>query len=590
MKPNRHPRAGGKGFINRPERPATNNIPPLGEGNIRIIPLGGVEEIGKNMTVVEMGQDIIIIDAGLAFPGEEMPGIDYVIPDTTYLEQNKNRVRGILITHAHLDHLGGVPFIMPKIGNPPIYTRRLTGLFLRKRQSEFPHLPKLNIIDVENDERITVGNLKIRFFGVTHTIPDSMGVIIETPYGSIVTPGDYKLDLDKVDGQPTAEEEERYKIFEKEKTLLLMTDSTNIENPGFSPPEREVHKNLEEIIKNAKNRLFIGTFASQLERLIKVIGFAEKYGRKIIVEGRSMKTNVEVAQLAGLLTVKKETIIPVQEADKHPDDKLVILTTGAQGEEFAALMRIATRTHRFLRFKKGDTVLLSSSIIPGNEITVQKLKDNIARQGAKIVHYRFSEVYIHSSGHGYRGEIEWLHKKIRPKFFIPIHGSHHKLRLHADLAMELGMPEERIVVPDNGLVIEIVDGGEKIRALKDKAGGRMIMIDGLGADNVEEMVIRDRQMLSRDGMFVIIAIVDIKTGKVRRSPDIISRGFIYLKESQDLLRQVRLLVKKKIEEVTAQMHPMNLDYAKNVVREEIGRFLFQKTHHRPIILTVLIEV
>jgi ribonuclease J len=489
-----------------------------------------------------------------------------------------------------LDHTGGIPFVMQRIGNPPLYTRNLTALFIKKRMEEFPHLPPLNINIIENDSKIKMGDITVRFFGVTHTIPDSVGVIIETPYGAIVTPGDYKLDLDAVDGKPTEEEEKRYGIFDKMETLLLMTDSTNIENPGFSVPEREIHKNLEEIIKNVNGRLIIGTFASQLERMIKIIGVVEKYGRKMVIEGRSMKTNVEVAQKAGMLTVKPSTIIQAQDIESYPPEKIVVLATGAQGEEFAALMRMANKTHKYIKLKKGDTVLLSSSIIPGNEITVQKLKDNIARQGARIISYRTSEVYIHASGHGNRGEIEWLHRKIKPKFFIPIHGWHHKLRVHAELALEIGMPEKNIVVPDNGMIIEITDKGQKIAPIKETASSRVIMVDGTGNSDIKEVVIRDRQMLAQDGMFVIIAIIDIKTGKVRKSPDIISRGFIYLKESQDLLRQVRILTKKKIEESTAQMHPINFDFVKNVVRDEVGKYLFQKTHNRPIILPVLIEV
>lgn len=565
-------------------------VPPLEPGNIRIIPLGGVEEIGKNMTVIEYGNDIVVIDIGLAFPTEETPGVDYIIPDINYLEENRARVRGVIITHGHLDHTGGIPYVMNRIGNPPLYTRNLTSLFIKKRMDEFPHLPPLNMIIVENNSRIKIGAIPVRFFGVTHTIPDSMGVIIETPHGLIVNPGDFKLDLDKVDGVPTPEEESTYQIFDQEKTLLLLADSTNIENPGFSVPERETHKNLEEIIKNIHGRLIIGTFASQLERMIKIIGAVEKYGRKLVIEGRSMKTNVEVATLAGMLTVKKGTIIPAQEVGNYPEDKIVVLATGAQGEEFAALMRMATRTHKFFRFKKGDTVLLSSSIIPGNEIMVQKLKDNIARQGAKIISYRTSEVYIHSSGHGNRGEIEWLHRKIKPKFFVPIHGSHHKLRLHSELALELGMPEENIVVPDNGMVIEVSAQGEKIMALKEKASSNLIMVDGMGKNSVKDVVVKDRVLLAQEGIFVIIALINIRTGKIIKSPDIISRGFVYLKESQDLLRSVRILAKKKIEDTTAKMHPINFDYVKNVVREEIGRFLYQKTHNRPIVLPVLIEV
>lgn len=582
---------------NRFHRPPANNfrrpveskpIPPLAPGDIRIITLGGVEEIGKNMTAIEYEGDIIVIDAGLEFAGDEAPGVDYIIPDISYLEKNKERIRAVLISHGHLDHIGGIPFVMNRIGNPPIYTRNLTSLMIKKRHEEFPHLPKLNINIVEKSDKIRAGRLTIRFFGVTHTIPDSMGIAIETPHGLIVTPGDYKLEQE--DGIPSAREEENYKMFDQEKTLLLLCDSTNVENPGFSTPEKLVHKGLDELIKNTRGRLIIGTFASQFERMIKIIESAEKYGRKLVVEGRSMKTNIEVATIADMLKVKKDTIIPTTDIDHYPEDKIIVLATGAQGEEFAALMRMATGTHKNFKFKRGDTVILSSSIIPGNEKTVQKLKDNIARQGAKIIHYRTSETYVHSSGHGNREEIAWLHRKIKPKFFIPIHGHHYMLRVHAELAMELGLSEKNIVIPDDGSIIEIGDEGRKIIALKETASHRVVMVDGLGNSNVEEVVIRDRQMLAQDGMFVIIAIIDVASGKIRKSPDIISRGFIYLKESQDLLRQVRLLTKKKIEESTAQMHPINFDYVKNAVRDEIGRYLYQKTHKRPIVLPVLIEV
>ncbi len=588
MRPSPHrPRGRRPDSLDRtPKKP----IPPLAPGDIRIIPLGGVEEIGKNMTAIEMDGDIMVIDIGFAFPDENTPGVDYIIPDTTYLEENKARVKGVVITHGHLDHTGGIPYVMPKIGNPPIYTRNLTALMIKKRQEEFAYMPPLDLIVVEKDERVKIGNFRVHFFGVTHTIPDSMGVIIETPYGRIVNPGDYKLDLDAVNGKPTEAEEKAYSLFDQGETLLLMADSTNIENPGFSPPESEVHKNLENIIKTIKGRLIIGMFASQFERIIKVLEIVERLGRKIVIEGRSMKTNIEVAELAGMLKIKKETIVPVQEVDQYPPEKIVVLATGAQGEEFAALMRMATKQHKYFQFKKGDTVLLSSSIIPGNERTVQRLKDNIARQGAKIVHYRTSEVYIHSSGHGNRGEIEWLHRKIKPKFFIPIHGHHQKLHVHADLAMEIGMLEKNIVIPDNGMVIDITAQGTKIHALKETASSRLIMVDGSGADNVKEVVIKDRVMLAQEGIFVIIVIVSQQTGKVVKSPDIISRGFVYLKESQDLLHYVRNMTKRKIEEATARMNPINFDYVKNILREEIGKYLYQKTHSRPLVLPVLIEV
>jgi ribonuclease J len=545
-----------------------------------------VEEIGKNMTAIEYDGDIIVVDAGLLFPGEDAPGVDYVIPDTTYLEERQNMIRGVIITHGHLDHIGGIPYLMPKIGNPPIYTNLLTAVMIKKRQEEFPHLPKLNISVINETDTIKLGGFRIRFFATTHTIPDSLGVIIETPYGNIICTGDFKID--HKNGVPNPEEVVVFEKLGQEKNLLLMPDSTNVERPGFSFSEKEVQENVKEIIEKVKGRVIIGSFSSLFERLIYIIMACEELGKKVAVEGRSMKTNIEIAKELGLLKVKTGTLISTEEIDDYPDDRIVILATGAQGDDFAALMRISQKEHKAVKIRKGDTVLLSSSVIPGNEKSVQKLKDNLSRLGAKIIHYGIANV--HSSGHSYQGELAWVEKTLKPKFLMPVHGHHHMLRIHADVGMSQGIPEKNIIVPDDGSIVEITDQGEKIHMLKETVSSKVIMVDGLGTNNVKEVVIRDRQMLSEDGMFVLIAIIDVKTGKVRKSPDIISRGFIYLKESQDMLRHVRLVTKKTIEDATAQMHPLNLDYVKNAVREELGKYLFQKTHKRPIILPVLIEV
>jgi ribonuclease J len=569
------------------DRERTDIIPPIGDA-IRIIPLGGVEEVGKNMTAVEYGNDIIVIDAGFQFREESTPGIDYILPNTRYLEDRKDKVRAIVITHGHLDHIGGIPYIMDRIGNPPMYTRNLTAIMIKKRQAEFPSLPPIDMRVIEKNDVIKVGGLKLRFFAVTHTIPDSMGLIIDTPYGSIVSPGDYKLD--HIDGKPTESEENSYGIFDNEKTLFMMADSTNIENPGFSTPESVVAKNLDDIIKNIKGRLIIGTFASQLQRIISIIESVEAYGKKVVLEGRSMKTNVEIAQAAGLLKVKRGTIIGSHEIESVPPDRLVILATGAQGEDFAALMRMATKAHKSIHINKRDTVLLSSSIIPGNEKTVQKLKDNIARQGAKIIHYRTSDVYIHSTGHGNRGEVEWLHKKIKPTFFMPMHGNHYMLRIHAELAMSLGMPETHVAVPDNGTIIELRDKGTKMVILKEKAPSGLVMVDGFAVGDIQEVVIRDRQMLSQDGMFIVFGVINAQTGKLKKSPDIISRGFVYLRESQDLLREARHIIKETIEDTTDGMNPINIDYVKNVVTDSVSKFLFQETAKRPVVIPVLLAI
>src|SRR3989338_2085178 len=472
-------------------------IPPIG-GNIRIIPLGGVEEVGKNMTVVEYGEDIIIIDVGFQFKDGDTPGVDYILPNTKYLEDRKDKIRGVIITHGHLDHIDGVP----------------------------------------TDAEVT-----------------------------------------------------EYNRFKNQKVLLLMLESTNVDNPGFSTPERVVHENLDEIIKSIHGRLVIGTFASLLERVIKIIEIAEKYGKKIVIEGRSMKSNVEIVRHIGMLKVKPDTIISSEDMVNYPPDRIVVLATGAQGDEFAALMRMSNKTHKYFKITPRDTVLLSSSIIPGNEKAVQKLKDNLSRQGAKIIHYRSSDVYVHSSGHGNRGELEWLHRKIAPKFFMPMHGSHYMLRMHEDLVKSaVGMPVESVIVPDNGTILEIQNQGNNFVRLKETAPDEVVTVDGFSVGNVQEMVIRDRKMLAQDGIFLIVVSINTRTGKLKKSPDIISRGFVYLRESQDLLSAARMVIKKSVENTTHNMNPINFDFVKSNLADDVGRFLFQKTAKKPIVIPVILGV
>lgn len=547
-----------------------------------------MEEIGKNMTVIEYGDDIVVIDIGFQFRDENTPGVDYILPNTKYLEARREKVRAVIVTHGHLDHTGGIPYIMPRIGNPPLYTRLLTSVLIKKRQEEFPHEKPLDMRIVEKDETITVGKLKIRFFSVTHTIPDAMGVIIETPVGSIVHTGDLKLD--HVDGVPTEQEVEEYeKSFKNQKVLLLMADSTNVENPGFSIPEKKVHANIEEIIKNAKGRLIIATFASLLERMLKIIEFAEKYGKKVVVEGRSMKTNIEICKHLGLLKPKKDTLISVEEMGNIPPERILILATGAQGDEFAAMMRIANKTHKYVRITPRDTILLSSSIVPGNERSVQKLKDNLSRQGAKIIHYKIADV--HSSGHANRDETAWIHKQIKPRFFMPVHGYHYMLRVHGEIAREANnLPDESIIIPDNGSIVEMSEAGQKITKLKEKAPSSIVMVDGFSVGDMQDVVIRDRQMLAQDGIFIVFAILNVQTGKLKKSPDIISRGFVYLRESQELLHQARIVIKQTIEDSTKGMNPINVDYIKSNITDNVSKFLLQKTAKRPMVIPVLLAV
>jgi ribonuclease J len=589
-KGNRKPKREPEQAPNKPivQRNKTTSIPAPDRGVIRIIPLGGVEEIGKNMTAIEIGDDIIVIDAGMQFKTEDTPGIDYIIPNTTYLEERKDKIRAMIVTHGHLDHIGGIPLVMSRIGNPPLYSRNLSVLVMKKRQEEFPHLPPLNAQVVETNSVIHAGNIRIRFFGVTHTMPDSLGVVIETPYGSIITPGDFKLD--QIDGVVSEEEEKEYAFLDKEKVLLLMTDSTNIENEGFSLPEVKVHEGLERVIKQGTGRIIISAFASSITRLMKIVEIAESLGRKVVLDGRSLKSNMEVCEQAGIFKPKKGTIIPVENVDNYPPNKVLIMMTGAQGEEFAALGRAANKTHKKFTIRKGDTIILSSSIVPGNEIAVQHLKDNLSRHGVKIISYRTSEEYIHATGHGNQEDIKWLHRKTHPKFFIPIHGWHSMLVKHKEVAMALGMSMDNIIVPDNGSIIEIVENGNKIILRKEKAPSGPMMVDGFSIGDEQDVVIRDRVMLAQDGMFVLIATIDSSTGKLRKSPDIISRGFIYLKENQELLHQVRLIIKKTIEDETRGLHPIDFDIVKTSLGDNISKFLFQKTAKRPLVIPVLLSI
>lgn len=560
-------------------------IPPIGDA-IRIIPLGGVEEIGKNMTAIQYKDDIIVVDAGIQFSTEDTPGIDYILPNTKYLEDNKEKIRAVVITHGHLDHIGGLPYILDRIGNPPVYTREFAALLIKKRFTEFPNLPAINlkIVD-ENDGSLPIGKyLKVRFFGLTHSIPDSAGVIIETPYGDIVNTGDVRVD--NTDGVPSEKEIEQYKLFKDRKILLLTMDSTGVDKPGWAMSEKHIIANIDKIVSTVPGRIIIATFASQVERIIEFLNIAKKYGKKVVIEGRSMKVNVEIIKHLNLTDV--EHIVPLEEVEKHPPHKIMVLATGAQGEEFAALMRMANKSHKYIRLNNTDTIILSSSVIPGNERSVTTLKDNLFRHDSRIITYLDSDV--HTSGHGKRGELEWIHKQIPYKFFMPVHGHHFMLKMHAELAAGFGTPRENILVPDNGSVIELYDEGQKIRKLKEKAPSSPMMVDGFSVGNIQEVVIRDRQMLAQDGMFVIIATINSSNGKLRKSPDIISRGFVYLRESQDLLRQARFIIKKTIEDSTAGMNPINFDFVKTNVTDELSKFLFQETAKRPIVIPVILGI
>ena len=576
-------RVPAKNFFVR--RKVTAPIPPAGD-NIRIIPLGGVEEIGKNMTAVEYKGDIIVVDCGMQFSNENTPGIDYILPNTAYLEERKDKIRAVVITHGHLDHIGGIPYLINRLGNPPIWSREFGALLIQKRQLEHPHLPPLNlkIVGADDGALPISANLKIRFFGLTHSIPDSAGVIIETPEGDLVFTGDVRVE--NKDGVPAEREFAQYKIFKDRNVLFLAMDSTGVDYPGWCLSESSVIETIDKIVAEAPGRVLIATFSSQVERIIGFIEIARKYGRKVAIDGRSMKTNLEIIKQLRLSEIKHT--ISIEESNNHPPHKVLILATGAQGEEFASLMRMATGTHKQIKLQHTDTIILSSSVIPGNENAIITLKDNLYRHDAKVITYLDSNV--HASGHGKRGELEWIHKQIKYKFFMPIHGFHYKLKMHAELARTLGAPRENVVVPDDGSIIEIEKSGKSIKKLREKAPASSIMVDGFSVGDVQEVVMRDRQLMAEDGMFVIIASVNSVTGRLKKSPDIISRGFVYLRESQALLQETRLVVKRTVEEATAGMRPINFEYVKTILTENVSRFLYQKTAKRPIVIPVVLGV
>ncbi len=561
------------------------------KGFIKVIPLGGMEEVGRNMIVFEYANpsspnhgDILIVDMGLQFPEENMPGIDYVIPNASYLENKKDKIVGVIITHGHYDHIGAIPYMNHKIGNPTIYTAALTKAIILRRQEEFRQLPRLNVVEITSEKKLKLGIFDVEFFHVNHNIFDTLGVCIHTPLGTIVHTSDFKFDNNPVGDKPA--DYAKMAQISSRGVLLLMSDSTNAEQLGHSISEKTIEENLEEIFEHSQGRIIAATFASLLSRVQQIIHLAEKFGRYVALDGFSMKTNVMIAQELGYLKVKKGTLIDVSDFNKYPPEKLVLIATGAQGEENASLMRIAQREHRYVMLQPKDTVIFSSSIIPGNERTVQGLKDVIYRQGANVFHYQMMD--IHAGGHAKSEDLKMMINLMRPKFFMPIQGNYFMLKLHSNLAEEVNIAKENIVIPSNGDVVKVSE--EKIEISDERVPANYIMVDGLGVGDVKEVVLRDRQMLAQDGIFVIITVIDSQAGQVHGSPDIISRGFVYLKESQELLKDTRQLVKKTVEESSAKMHPINITFIKDQIKETVGKFLFHKTKRRPMVLPVVIEV
>jgi ribonuclease J len=567
-------------------RKTTKKLEPL-----RVIFLGGLEEVGRNMTLLEYNKNIIIIDIGLSFPEEDMLGIDFVIPNAEYLKDKKDWIKAVFITHGHYDHIGAIPYIIDKIGYPKIYTTMLSKGIILKRQEDFPRMKKLHIevIDKDNPKTIGIGPFKIDPFHVNHNIPDSIGLAIETPVGLVIHTCDFKFDFQPVADKPA--DLRRIVQLASRGTLLLLSDSTGAENPGHSISEQVIMENLDEIFEKAKGRVVVSTFASLIGRLQQVIWLAEKYGRKVAVDGYSMRSNINISRELKYIEAQKNTLIKPEEVLGLPDEKVVILCTGAQGEDRAILMRIANKEHRYFKIKLGDTVIFSSSIVPGNERAVQSLKDSLYRQGAHVFHYKMMD--IHASGHAYQEDLKLMLNLTRPKFLIPIHGHYFMLRAHADLAESLGIPKENIAVAANGNVIEVTS--DKIELTSQRVPANFVMIDGSGIGDVGEVVLRDRQIMSQDGIMVVVSLVDKKTNRIKQDPDIISRGFVYMRESKKLIQEVRRRTKEVIERYarkryTDRDNQNNDNYLKNILRDELGDFLFYKTQRRPMVIPVIIRV
>ncbi|MFA5387880.1 MAG: ribonuclease J [Candidatus Paceibacterota bacterium] len=568
--------------FNRPLKKDSNK----GE-KLRIIPLGGLGEVGRNMTILEYGNSALIMDMGFRMPEEDMPGVDYIIPNISYFRGYKKNILGVLFTHGHYDHIGAIPYLIYRFPfyKYPFFASEMTKAIIQKRQEEFPSQPKLDIETIKDGSKIKLGPFNVEFFRQNHNIPDNMGIFINTPIGNIVNTSDFKFDQ-----HPVNEPATNFKKLEeigRRGILLLMSDSTGAEEEGHSLSEESIFENLEKIFRQAKGRIIAATFSSLLNRIQHLINLSEKYHRKVFTIGHSMKFNIEAAKRLGYLKLDKETLIKkASQISQLPDSQVTILCTGAQGEERAGLMKIATKEHPVISIKPRDTIVFSSSVIPGNERTVQMLKDDLLRQNAEVFHYKMMD--IHAGGHAQKEEIKQMIEIMKPKFFLPIHGQYSMLAANKKIAESCGIDSQNISVIENGQIISLTR--DKITLEKEEAPSNYVMVDGLGIGNVEEVVLRDRQALSNDGIFVVIAVVSRKTGKVQGSPDIISRGFVYLKESKELLHSTRRKVIDTVEKATSSGGIVNWTYVKDSLRNSLGDFLFQKTQRRPMVLPVIIEV
>jgi len=547
---------------------------------LRIIPLGGLSEIGKNMMIMEYEDDIIIIDAGLMFPGEEMLGIDLVIPDINYLLDKLDRIKGIVVTHGHEDHIGALPYLLPQL-NVPVYATKLTQGLISVKLKERKALSGAILKKVQFGSRINLGKFTVEFFPVCHSIPDSAGLIIHTPIGTIIHSGDFKLDYTPVSGEPTALS--RLAQLGGQGVLLLLADSTYAELPGYTPSERVVGETLNRVMAESPGRVIVTTFSSLISRVQQVIDAAAKYNRRVFIVGRSMSNTVRMALELGYLNEPDGVLARMDELHGLPRNRVVFITTGSQGEPTSALVRMANKDNKQLHIIRGDTVVISATPIPGNEAVVNRTVDNLFKQGARVLYDRVTPVHVH--GHASQEELKLLLNLVKPKFFMPIHGEYRHLSLHAKLAESVGIPEGNIFVLEDGDVLEINTQSGKIA---DKVSASNVYVDGLSVGDIDSIVLRDRRILSKDGIVMVIIAVNRQTGKLVGRPDIVSRGFVDNRGSKDMINESRDLVASVFDHDGTR--PDDWGFINSKVRDTLNKFYYEQTRRRPMVLPFMVKV
>lgn len=546
---------------------------------LKIIPLGGVGEIGKNMTVIEYGSDIIIVDCGMSFPDEEMPGIDVVIPDMTYIEKNAANVRGILVTHGHEDHIGAVPYALQKL-NVPVYATKLTIALIEQKLTEIK-VDHADLNCVSPGDTIRLGCFSVEFIKTSHSIAGACALAINTPIGTLIHTGDFKVDYTPIDGEPI--DIARLAYYGSRGVLALMSDSTNVENEGHTPSERGIGKTFEHCFDKAKGRVVVATFASNIYRIQQIADVAISFGRVVCFQGRSMVKIAEIAKELGYLQLPDESVVEVGQLKKYRDDQICVITTGSQGEPMSGLFRMANSSHK-VNVGKGDMVIISASSIPGNEKSVGRVINQLYQHGAKVIYERMADVHV--SGHACKEELKLMLTLTKPKFFIPVHGEARHLYQHKELAEELGIPEEDIFVTEIGDVVELTRNKGRI-AGSVTAGS--VMVDGSGVGDIGNVVLRDRKLLSEDGIFTVVITLNKQTGALLAQPEILSRGFVYEKNSEELLKETRELVKAKAAQFEKN-HRSSWSSIKNDIRNSIKNYLYERTKRRPMVMPIIIEI